>query len=131
MVYRWVDHTSEVEVLIEDESPTAVFTEALVALGDLLTDERGGEAVTHEVSISAPDLPALLVEWLSELVYLAEGDGFIPERVMEIELAETSLEATVGGQLAEPQTVVKGVTYHDLELSETDGGWRARVVLDV
>jgi SHS2 domain-containing protein len=131
VVYRWVEHTSEVEVLIEDDSPRAVFIEALVALGDLLTEERGGDPVTHEVSISAPDLPALLVEWLSELVYLAESDGFIPERVVEIEFTQTSLEATVGGQRARPQTVIKGVTYHDLELSQTEGRWRARVVLDV
>jgi protein archease len=130
-VYRWIDHTSEVEVLIEDESPRAVFTEALVALGDLLSEDRGGDAVTHEVSARAPDLAALLVEWLSELAYLAESDGFIPERVVEIELMETSLAATVGGQRVRPQTVVKGVTYHGLELSEADGGWRARVVLDV
>jgi SHS2 domain-containing protein len=130
-VYRWVEHTSEVEVLIENDSPTAVFIEALVALGDLLTDERGGEPLTHEVRARAPDLAALLAEWLSELVYLAETDGFIPERVLEIELTETSLEARVAGQRTRPQTVVKGVTYHGLELTDAHGGWRARVVLDV
>jgi SHS2 domain-containing protein len=35
---------------------------------------RGGEPVTHRVSVSAADLPTLLVEWLEELVYLAEND---------------------------------------------------------
>ncbi|MGH2955183.1 MAG: archease [Solirubrobacterales bacterium] len=130
-MYRWIEHTSEVEVLIEDESPRAVFAEALVALADLLAEERDGDAVTREVSAGAPDLPALLVEWLSELVYLAETDGFVPERVVELELTETSIEATVEGRRGEPQTVVKGVTYHGLELAEADGGWRARVVLDV
>jgi SHS2 domain-containing protein len=130
-VYRWIEHTSEVEVLIEDETPRAVFTEALIALRELLTEERGGDAVTHEVSASAPDLPALLVEWLSELVYLAETDGFIPGRVVGFELTQTSVDATVGGRRARPQTVVKGVTYHGLELTETDGSWRARVVFDV
>ena len=118
-------------MLIEDDTATAVFIEALVALGDLLTEERGGDPVTHEVSVSAPDLPALLVEWLNELVYLAETDGFIPERVVEIELGETSLEATVAGQRTRPQTLVKGVTYHGLELTRVDGVWHARVVLDV
>ncbi len=130
-MYRWIEHTSEVEVVIEDESPTAVFAEALVALGDLLTEERGGYPVTHEVSATAPDLPALLVEWLNELVYLAETDGLIPECAVRIDLTDTTLSATVGGQRRRPRTVVKGVTYHNLELAEADGGWRARVVLDV
>jgi SHS2 domain-containing protein len=108
-----------------------VFTEALVALGDLMTEERGGEPVTREVAAEAADLAALLVEWLSELVYLAETDGFIPERVVEIEIDQTRVRATVGGQRGLPQTLVKGVTYHGLELAEAHGGWRARVVLDV
>ena len=130
-MYRWVEHTAEIELEIEDESPRAVFTEALVALGDLLTGERGREPVTHEVSISAADLPALLVEWMNELVYLAETDGFIPERVEELHLAGNTLEATVAGQRGEPRPLVKAVTYHGLELSKTNGGWSARVVLDV
>jgi SHS2 domain-containing protein len=130
-MYSWNEHESEIEVFIEDESPRAVMTEALVALGDLLTEQRGGEAVTHEVSVSATDLPALLAEWLNELAFLAERDGFVPERVIRMELADTSLEATVAGQRSVPRNVVKGVTYHRLELQEADGVWRARVVLDV
>ena len=130
-MYRWIEHTSEIELLVEDDSPAEVFTEALVALGDLMTEERGGEPVTREVSAEASDLPALLVEWLSELVYLAERDGFIPERVVEIEIADERVRSTVGGQRGLPQTLVKGVTYHGLELAEANGGWRARVVLDV
>jgi SHS2 domain-containing protein len=130
-MYSWVEHESEVELLVEDESPEAVFTEALVALGDLLAEERGGESVTHEVSASAADLPALLAEWLNELVYLAERDGFIPERVVRIELANASLRATVGGQRGVPQNLIKAITYHGLEMSEDEGEWRARVVLDV
>ena len=130
-MYHWVDHESEVELFIEDEDVRGVMTEALVALGELLSEERGGEAVTHEVSVSAPDLPALLAEWLNELVFLAETDGFIPERVVRMEIADTTLKATVAGQRSVPRSLIKGVTYHRLELEEAEGEWRARVVLDV
>jgi SHS2 domain-containing protein len=130
-MYRWLEHESELELLVEDENPRAVLTEALVALGDLLTEERGGDPVTHEVRVSASDLPTLLAEWLNELVYLAEADGFVPERVVRMELGETSLEATVAGQRSVPRNVVKAVTYNRLEIEETDGAWWARVVMDV
>jgi SHS2 domain-containing protein len=131
-MYRWLDHTSERELWIEDESPKAVLGEAAVALGELLREHRRGEPVTHRVSVTAADPPALLAEWLGELVYLAETDGFVPERVVEMDLSDSSLEATVGGQRTTPQTLVKGVTYHRLEF-ERDGekAWHARVVLDV
>jgi SHS2 domain-containing protein len=130
-LYRWAEHTSEIELLIEDDSPEAVFTEALVALGDVLSEARGGEPVTHEVGISAPDLPALLAGWMEELVYLAETDGFIPERVAKLELEGTSLVAVVAGERSVPQSLIKAVTYHRLELKRANGTWRARVVLDV
>jgi SHS2 domain-containing protein len=131
-VYRWLDHTSEAELWIEDESPTAVLGEAAIALGDLLSEHRKGEPVTHRVGVSAADLPALLAEWLGELVHLAETDGFVPERIVEMDLADSSLEAVVAGQRTEPQTLVKGVTYHRLEMAQDEGGsWHARVVLDV
>jgi SHS2 domain-containing protein len=132
-VYRWLEHTSEAELWIEDETAEAVLVEAAIALGDLLGERSGGEPVSHAISARADDLPALLVEWLSELVYLAESDGFVPERVAEISLADSSVRATVAGRRLEPQSLVKGVTYHRLEMAqEGDGGpWRARVVLDV
>jgi SHS2 domain-containing protein len=131
-MYRWLDHTSERELWIEDKSPKAVLGEAAIALGDLLREHRSGEPVTHRLEASAGDLPALLVEWLGELVYLAETDGFVPERVVEMDLSDTSVTAVVGGQRTTPQALVKGVTYHRLEFEQDDeNAWHARVVLDV
>ena len=130
-MYRWLDHTSEIELLIEDETPEAVFAEAMVALGDVLGDVRGGEPVTHEVRITAPDRAALLAGWMKELVHLAETDGFIPHRIERLELDATTLEALVGGERSVPQSLIKAVTYDRLEMEPVDGGWRARVILDV
>jgi SHS2 domain-containing protein len=131
-VYRWIEHTSERELWIEDETPEAVLGEAAIALGDLLREHPGGEPVTHPVSVRADDLPALLVEWLGELVHLAERDGFVPERVLSMDLVDSSVEARVAGQRTTPQSLVKGVTYHRLEFGRDAGGpWQARVVLDV
>ncbi|HSI81004.1 MAG TPA: archease [Solirubrobacterales bacterium] len=130
-MYRWVEHRSEIELLIEDDSPEAVLTEALVALGDILSEARGGEPVTHEVELSASDLPTLLAAWMKDLVYRAAADGFIPERVVRIELDDTTLSAVVAGERSVPQSLIKAVTYHRLELSRDDRTWHARVILDV
>jgi SHS2 domain-containing protein len=131
-VYRWLDHTSEAELWLEDESPEAVLGEAAIALGDLLSAHRKGEPVTHRLSVSSSDMPTLLAEWLEELVYLAEADGFVPQRVVEMDLVGPSVEAVVAGQRTTPQALVKGVTYHRLEFDQDrDGAWHGRVILDV
>jgi SHS2 domain-containing protein len=133
-MYRWVDHTAELELHVEAPTAEAVFRDALDALRELLVermDGAEGEPATHEVHASAPDRPTLLAEWLAELVYLAEADGFVPERAESLELSADSVDARVGGVRSAPPNLVKAVTYHRLELAEADGGWRATVVLDV
>jgi SHS2 domain-containing protein len=132
-LHRWVDHTAELELQVEAPSERAAFEEALEAFGELLAErtEDEGEPASHEVVASAPDRATLLAEWLSELVYLAEMQGFIPERAERLVLDETGIEATVRGKRASPPHLVKAVTYHRLGLWQEDGAWRARVVLDV
>jgi SHS2 domain-containing protein len=136
-VHRWVDHTSELELELEAASERGVFEEALAALGGLLAERAGREEGTeaeptrHKVSASAPDRATLLAEWLSELVYLAEVEGFVPTRAERLELTGNALEATVVGRCASPPHLVKAVTYHRLAIWEEDETWRARVILDV
>jgi SHS2 domain-containing protein len=133
-MYRWVDHTAELELHVEAPTREGVFREALVALGELLgerTNDGNGDPVSHEVVASAPDLPALLAEWLSELAFLAEAEGFIPETVATLKLADDELEATVGGRRGSPPPLIKAVTYHRLAMAERGGAWHATVVLDV
>jgi len=136
-VHRWVDHTAELELELEAVSERGVFEEALAALGGLLAERTGGEEETdteparHRVSASAADRATLLAEWLSELAYLAESQGFIPTRAERLELTGNALEATVVGRRASPPHLVKAVTYHRLAIWEEDETWRARVIFDV
>jgi SHS2 domain-containing protein len=133
-LYRWVDHTAELELRVEAPTEEGIFEEALAALGGLLSEraaQDGDERARFEIDASAPDRATLLAEWLSELVYLVETEGFIPERVEELTLSADALHATASGRRGSPPHLVKAVTYHRLALEQRDGAWRARVVLDV
>jgi SHS2 domain-containing protein len=131
-MYRWIEHTGELELYIEAPTEQAAFIEALAAFAELLDHEGGSESVRHELELEADEAGELLAAWLDEFVYLAEVDGFVPERVTELHLDGGRLRATVRGQHGEPRPLVKAVTRHGLAL-EPGGkvGWRARVVLDV
>jgi SHS2 domain-containing protein len=129
-VFRWVEHTAEIELEIEASSEAAVFDDALAAFAELV-DGNGGPSVTWEVEVEADDHAMLLVEWLSELVYLSEVEQFVPERVTALQLRDGKLRATVKGHRGKPRPIVKAVTLHRLELREDNDGWHARVVLDV
>ena len=130
-MYGWVDHTAELELRVEAPSAEEVFADALAAVGELLGDEQQGELVRHTVEVQARDAAALLAAWIEELVFLAESDGFVPERLAALALEPERLRATVEGRRGRPPHLVKAVTYHGLELRRENDAWRARVVLDV
>jgi len=130
-VYEWVEHTSELELVIRADSDRGVLEEAVAALAELLGHELGGRVQTREVKVSAADRPGLLVEWIGELAYLAESQRFVAERVAETRLGDSAVEATVEGRVGDPPALVKAATYHRLEFGPDGDGWRARVVLDV
>jgi SHS2 domain-containing protein len=130
-VFRWVEHTAELELEIEAPSQEAVFGEALAAFAELVGDGNGPRT-TRELEVEAEEPALLLVEWLSELVYLADAEQFVPERIATLDLGDDRLRATVQGHFGEPRPLVKAVTLHRLEFRRDDTvGWRARVVLDV
>ena len=130
-MFRWVEHTAELELEIEAPSQRAVFDEALRAFADLVRNGEG-RPLERELEVEADEPALLLVEWLSELVYLSEAEQFVPERIGSLHLGEGTLRATIEGHRGEPRQLVKGVTLHRLELRpDGDTGWRARVVLDV
>jgi SHS2 domain-containing protein len=133
-MYRWIEHTGELEVEIEAENETKVFEQGFEAMRDLLRSEEAAPSAAGErmhVSLTAVDRPALLADWLSELAFLAESEGFVPERVDSIELNGNRLTAELLGVRGDPPHLVKAATYHRLAFERGDSGWRAKVVLDV
>jgi SHS2 domain-containing protein len=129
-VYRWVDHTAEVELEIEAPGEREVFEEAVRALAELLGVGGHGDE-QRPVAAEATDRPALLAAWIEELAFLAESEGFVATRVIEMDIGAGGLHATVAGVLGEPPPLVKAVTYHRLEFAPRGEGYGARVILDV
>lgn len=128
-MYRWVDHTAELELQLESETAAGVLGDALAAFAELVGG-AGAETAERLVEVDAPDLDALLVSWLDELVYLADRDAFVPHSA-DIAISGTHVRAVVSGTIGRPRPLVKAVTYHRASLEPVDGSWRGRVVLDV
>jgi SHS2 domain-containing protein len=85
---------------------------------------------TEAIEIEAGDREALLVDWLSELLYRATSEchAYIGFRIHE--LTETKLKATVAAAVAEAVEDIKAVTHHQLSVRACDGGWEATIVFD-
>jgi SHS2 domain-containing protein len=132
MGHRFAEHTGEVEIVAEAATKEAVFGEVLEAFAELVGRGSRGRRAVRDVFVRAPDDGSLLVEWVNELVFLAESEGFVPERAASLELAGGRLAASVEGRVeAGPANLVKAATFSGLQLERRDGAWHARIVLDV
>jgi SHS2 domain-containing protein len=130
-VYRWVEHTGELEVELQAPTEEGIYEEGFAAMRELLAGDAGTAMAPRRVRVEAPDRAALLADWLGEIAFLAESEGLMPERLGSLRLTAGALDAVIEGSRGDPVHLVKAATYHRLRLEHRDGGWRASVVLDV
>jgi SHS2 domain-containing protein len=132
--HRFLDHTSEVELQVGAEDLAELLREAGEALGELILRGSPAEADGEErtLQVTAHDREALLVDWLNEIIYLAEVEGWVPA---EIEVREASSTGVVargrGAPLPAAGSAVKAATFHGLHIRDLPDGLEAEVILDV
>jgi SHS2 domain-containing protein len=128
---RLVEHVGEVELALASPTEEGVFEEAAAAFRELVDGSRAeGERLRREIVLHAEEPALLLVDWLNELLFLAEVERFVSVLVERLELAD-GLSATVAGVRGRPRHLVKGATLNGLELTRDPRGWHGHVVLDV
>ncbi len=140
MPFRPVEHTADLALEAEAATAETLFAEALRGLTDSITLlDRVGTGTTRRVALHAPALDSLLVDWLTEAIYLFEVENLL-FRDAEVKLFEDSdgwrLEALLDGEPADPyrhpiKILLKAVTYHHLAVHPTPTGWRAHVIFDI
>ena len=135
--YKLLDHTADIGIIVSGRDLPEVFGNAAYAMFDILTDiDSVREKESYDLQVSASDIENLLVAWLDELLYRYETDRVIFSKFSIDDINDRKLSATVFGEKIdldrhEIKTEIKSVTYHQLKVEKTDGGWRAQVIFDV
>jgi SHS2 domain-containing protein len=94
---------------------------------------------TLQIELSNDNIDLLLFDLLQELIFLKDAERLLL-RVREVQIAERNenyfVKATAEGEPLDAErhhqrADVKAVTLHDFSVERTDGGWKARVLLDI
>jgi SHS2 domain-containing protein len=136
-MFEMLEHTADIGFRARGQTLAEMFecaAEALVATALEIDDVRPAER--HAIEARGEDLEALLVSWLSEVLYLLDGKCIA---LGGFEVTEIAGGRVVGAAMGEPRDPtrhrprlgVKGVTYHQLKIAQDDNGWWAEVFLDV
>jgi SHS2 domain-containing protein len=129
-----LEHTADLGIRAWGPSAEAAFEQAARGLIELLDVESSGEGSARPIRISSDDLAALLVDFLNELVFLAETEDLAVAGITVTRLADTELEAELSVAAREHRSegvVVKAATYHQLSVDRGPDRTEVRVFLDV
>jgi SHS2 domain-containing protein len=138
MGYRVFDHTADLGVEITGATPEELYAGSAFALFDLLTDlssVRAGRS--REIDVSGENPADLLVNFLREILYAWNGEGFLMKSCFVRQVTPKRLKAVLKGEPFDSSRhkilkEIKAVTYHQVSVLQTpEGGWGARVVFDV
>ncbi len=134
--FEFIDHTADVGVVARGETLGRAFAGAARGMFEVLADLDGvEERESRAIELESSDREVLLVDFLSELLFLFETEYLLFRR-FEVEVSGGRLRVVAYGEKADRarhqiRTGIKAVTYNLLEVVEDEGGYRARVVFDI
>jgi SHS2 domain-containing protein len=143
--YELVPHTADLKIYAYGTTFEELFSNALMGMfasikpksshitykdDELMVNKY---TVEHQVVTRSIDRETLLIDFLSDCLYLSDihDEAYFNAKFKILE--ETELDATIYGVSIEGFEVVeiKAVTYHDLAFENIDGIWRATIVFDI
>jgi len=135
--YTLFDHTADIGFDVSGATRKELFQNAAIALMDCLTNRAGvKESAERPLQIAGADLDDLWVNYLRELLYLFDGQGFLVRTVQILTIGNKHLSAVVKGEpyretTHEILTEIKAITYHQARAERTPAGWQGRFIVDV
>jgi len=132
--FEIVEHTADVGIRAVGATLEETFEQATLGLAEIMGLRTAQKGVNVPISVEADDLGGLLVDWLSEVLYLHEVRDACLAEVKLDEVGEGRATGHVGlSPLASEAagTQVKAITYHQLKVERTTQGWTAQVFVDV
>lgn len=133
--FEILEHTADVGIRATGATIEDVFQQTTMGLVDIagIAATGGGERVP--IDLAADDDGALLVDWLSEVLWLHDSRDALIESVAVESVRDGRVWGFVTlvprGDRAAEGTQVKAITYHRLRVEETTDGWLAEVYVDV
>jgi len=131
--FEELEHTADIAIRVWGETLADLFSNAAYGMACQLADVDHVEiSVEVEIALEADDVELLLVDWLSELLYLGERHDAVFVRFDMQEVTESALRAVaLGGSIEERAAHIKAVTFSELELKQTQTGYETHIVFDV
>lgn len=135
--YEFLEHTADIKFRARGLSIEEVFKSSARAISHaILGKGYDGGPDSEKISVKSADGKELLHDFLSEILYLIQYEGFIPTGYwIKISKENDQVDCVIKGFRNDPLNIdieqeVKAVTYHEMVLEKNGGVWIAEVICD-
>jgi len=130
--FEILEHRADLKIKIFGKTKEELFLNALLAMEEFLQPKKKEKETEREIKIASLDFSSLLVDFLSEALYLIQTNKEVYNKIEFKKFSNTEIEAKIFGQKVESFAEdIKGVTYHDLKIKKETKGWEAIVLFDI
>lgn len=143
--FELIEHTADLKIRVYGKTLEELFVHALQGMFQTLHAKSSlciyknnhlectNLPQKHTVIVDASDKDSLLVDFLSEALYLSDihNEAYFDAHIFSFQ--EQHIEAEILGVPIDGFEVVeiKAVTYHDLALQNINGIWQTDIVFDI
>lgn len=142
--FEVISHTADLKIRVYAKVFPDLFVNALIGMFQSIVPHVVNGVVNndrlvclempkhHTITIVAANQESLLVDFLSEALYLSDvhNEAYLDAHI--IHLSQTTIQAKlIGVDITGFDVEIKAVTYHDLNIIYADGMWQTDIVFDI
>jgi len=139
MKYEYLKHTADLKVKAYGKTLEEAFANTAIGGFDFLTDtSKISKKTEKKISIKANRLESLLYDFLEELLFVLDTDGFMVSDFKDMKIKkledEYSLECVALGDNYKNYSVkgdIKAITYSEMLIKKSKEGYVVEVVFDI
>lgn len=136
-MFELFEHTADLGLRVQASTLDELFIDAAQGLLAMLVANSADVRLveTKTVVLAADDVPYLLFDWLTELLYAFETEKLLFSQ-FELKVECNTLTASCSGEQMDEgrhrmEHEVKAITYHGLRVEQIESGWHAEIIVDI
>jgi len=130
--YKILDHPSDVRIRVFGDTKEELFSNAMKGMNEVLKPSLLKKKASQRIIVNSYDLNALLVDFLSEVLYLIQTNKEVYADIKFNKFGDKELEGELkGNKIKEFGEDIKAVTYHGLKIEQKRGLFEATVLFDI
>ncbi len=136
MKYTFLKHTADAKFQASGKNLEEAFTNAALAMTSIMFDvKKIKNKIEKSIYVEGRDEKQLLYNWLEELLFLFDTEGFVLKGVIKLKIKGGVLQVEIVGDFSDGKYEmlggIKAVTYSEMFIKKELGKVTVQVVVDI